>query len=84
MRRTLIQLDEAIYRRLRHEAFRQERSVASLVREFIAKGIADAPDRARPRRVNQFASVKAGRSQQGRLAPVSEHHDAALAAASKT
>lgn len=82
MRRTLVQFDEPTYRRLRDRAFRQQRSMASLVRELVASGL-DAAEgrRARPTRVADFASVKAGRSKQGRLSPVSEKHDAALAAA---
>lgn len=81
MRRTLVQFDEPTYRRLRDRAFRQQRSMASLVRELVASGLDAAEGRARPRRVADFASVKAGRSKQGRLAPVSEKHDAALATA---
>lgn len=83
MKRTLIQFDEPTYRRLRDRAYRQHRSMAALVRELVANGLdaADGRAAARPRRVADFASVKAGRSTQGRLSPVSEKHDAALAAA---
>lgn len=75
MRRTLIQLDEETYQRLRREAFRRQRSLASLVREFVRNGLEpEAP--ARPRRLS---SVAAGRSRQpGGTAPVSERHDVAL------
>jgi hypothetical protein len=79
MRRTLVQFDEETYRKLRQQAFRQERSVASLVREMVAKGLTGSAARQRPTRIGQFASVRAGRSKQGRLAPVSEKHDEALA-----
>jgi hypothetical protein len=81
MKRTLVQFDEPTYRRLRDRAFRQQRSMASLVRELVARGLDADEGRARPRRVADFVSVKAGRSKQGRLSPVSEKHDAALAAA---
>jgi hypothetical protein len=80
MKRTLIQFDEDTYRRLRQHAFRQDRSVSSLVRELVATGLGEGVARARPTRIRQFSSVRAGRSAQ-RGAPVSEHHDAALAAA---
>ena len=80
MRRTLIQFDEDTYRQLRREAFRQERSLSSLVRELVATSLAGARRRERPTRISQFSSVGAGRSRQGRLAPVSENHDEALAA----
>jgi plasmid stability protein len=81
MRRTLVQFDEETYRRLRQQAFRQERSVASLVREMVAKGLEGDEVRKKPTRVHQFSSVRAGRSKQGRLSPISEKHDEALAAA---
>lgn len=80
MKRTLIQFDEDTYRRLRQQAFRQERSVSSLVRELVGAGLS-GEGKPRPTRVSQFSSVAAGRSRQGRLAAVSERHDAALAAA---
>lgn len=81
MKRTLVQFDEDTYRQLREWAFRQERSMSSLVRELVAKGLHGDTSRKRPTRVNQFASVRAGRSKQGRQSPVSERHDEALAAA---
>ena len=80
MRRTLIQFDEETYRALRQRAFREERSVSSLVRDLVAKGLA-SDTRERRTHVRQFASVRAGRSRQGRLSPVSERHDEALGTA---
>lgn len=80
MKRTIVQLDEGTYRRLRERAFREERSIAAVVREMVAKGLERDARRVRPTHVRQFASVGAGRSRQGRLAPVSERHDEALAA----
>jgi hypothetical protein len=48
------------------------------VRELIAKGL--EPDKSKKRRrVDQFSFIGAGRSRQGRLSPVSERHDEALA-----
>jgi len=81
MRRTLIQFDEETYRKLRQQAFRQEQSISSLVREMVAKSVSGDATREKPRRIDQFVSVGAGRSRQGRLSPVSERHDEALAAA---
>jgi plasmid stability protein len=81
MKRLLIQLDEDSHRKLRQRAFRQERSISSIVRDMISKGLADGTSQPRRTHIRQFASVRAGRSKQGRLAPVSEKHDAALAAA---
>lgn len=81
MRRTLIQFDEVTYRQLRERAFRQERSVSSLVREIVARELQSAGSRNKLGHISQFASVAAGRSKQGPLAPVSERHDEALAEA---
>jgi hypothetical protein len=81
MKRTLVQFDEETYRKLRHEAFRQERSISSLVREMVAKGLEGDVVRERPTHVRELLSVRAGRSKQGRLSPISEKHDEALAAA---
>ena len=81
MRRTLIQFDEETYQKLRQRAFRQERSISSLVRDIVGKSLEGDAGRGRPRRVTQFLSVRAGRSKQGRLSPLSERHDEALAAA---
>ena len=78
MKRTLIQLDDDVYRALRQRAFREERSIASLVREMVASGLGEHA-RTRRRTIAQFSSVRAGRSQQDRHAPVSEKHDDALA-----
>ena len=80
MRRTLVQFDEDTYRTLRQRAFREERSLSSLVRDLVAKGLA-ANAGERRTHVRQFASVRAGRSKQGPRAPVSERHDDALAVA---
>lgn len=78
MIRTLVQLDEGTYRKLREKAFRQERSISSLVRAMVVQGL-EGDARAKPKRVKQFLSVGVGRSKQGRLSPVSERHDEALA-----
>ncbi len=81
MKRALVQFDEDTYRKLRQRAFRQERSISAVVREMVTKGLQGDAVRERPTRVSQFSSVRAGRSKQGRLSPVSEKHDQALAAA---
>ena len=81
MRRTLIQLDEETYQKVRERAFRQERSMASVVRELVARGLEGAASRNTRPRTRQFSSVAAGRSTQASLAPISERHDEALGAA---
>jgi plasmid stability protein len=81
MRRTLVQFDDETYRRLRQRAFREERSMAAVVRELVAAGLNGGATPARQGPVRQLASVRSGRSTQGGGAPVSEKHDAALATA---
>ena len=83
MKRTLVQFDDDTYRKLRLRAFRQERSISALVREMVAQGLEGGAARERPTRIGQFLSVRAGRSNQRRLSPVSEKHDDALADAFK-
>jgi plasmid stability protein len=79
MKRILVQLDEETHQQLRQRAFRDHRSIASLVREFVAGGLAGPPATRRRRSVRQFRSVAAGRSVQPPGAPVSERHDEAWA-----
>ncbi len=78
MKRTLIQFDEDTYHKLRHRAFEQGRSISSVARELVAKGLRSGK-RKKLTRVDQLLSVGAGKSRQGRLSPVSERHDEALA-----
>jgi len=80
MKRTLIQFDEETYHQLRRRAFEGKRSIASVVREFVAKGLEVGATK-KFTHLSQFSSLRAGRSKQGRLAPVSERHDEALAEA---
>lgn len=73
MRRLPIQIDDNMYDHLRMRAFKEKRSIASIVRECIEKSNA-AP----PLTLKDFTFVGSGRSKQGKLAPVSVNHDAAL------
>lgn len=82
MKRTLVQFDKETYRKLRQQAFRRERSISSLVREMVAKGL-EGDARERRTQISQFSSVRAGRSKQGRLSAISEKHDEALTATFK-
>ena len=77
MKRALIQFDEDTYHKLRRRAFDQKRSISSVVRELVEKGM--QPPKPKKRRIEQFSFIGSGSSKQGRLAPVSEHHDEALA-----
>ncbi|HEV8130836.1 MAG TPA: ribbon-helix-helix protein, CopG family [Acidobacteriota bacterium] len=76
MKRTQIQLDEETYAALRRQAYKTDRSMSSLIREVLAKTL--RPSKKRRRTLKQFSFVAIGRSRQGELAPVSDHHDEAL------
>lgn len=78
MKRTQIQLDEQIYRKLRDEAHAQHTSIAALVRQALSEHLALGP---RKRRLEDFTFIGSGHSKQGDLEPVSERHDEALAEA---
>lgn len=77
MKRTQIQLDERTYEVLRRRAFRKGCSISSYVREVLASSLGTGA--AKPKRdVKAFRFIGAGRSRQGAMPPVSEHHDEAL------
>lgn len=80
MKRMRIQLDEETYAAVRRRAYEGKRSVSAVVRDAVAEtlGVRRPKERLGLR---QFAFVGAGRSRQGKLSPVSERHDEALAAA---
>jgi hypothetical protein len=78
VKRTQIQLDERTYEVLRRRAFDRGCSIASYVREALAYSLGTAPAD-RKRTVKDFRFIGSGRSRDGKLAPVSERHDEALA-----
>lgn len=79
MKRTQVQLDEATYEALRRQSYEERRSMSALIRDLVARSMGTTPRRSRPRHLAQFPFIGAGRSKQGRLSPVSERHDEALA-----
>ena len=78
MKRTQIQLDDEVHAALRRLAYEQGRSIASIVRETLAKGFQTKRPKKRAS-LRSFPFVGAGRSEQKTLSPVSERHDEALA-----
>ena len=78
MKRTSVQFDEDMYEKLRQRASEQKKSLASVVRELVAKGLNEGK-RKKYRTLEDFSFVGSGFSKRGRLAPISERHDAALA-----
>ncbi|HEV8307373.1 MAG TPA: hypothetical protein VGW35_06860 [Methylomirabilota bacterium] len=78
MRRAQIQLDERTYAVLRRRAFERGCSFSALVREMLAGSLGRRAPKQRLT-LKQFGFIGVGRSRQGRLSPVSERHDEALA-----
>lgn len=80
MRRTQIQLDERTYKALRRRAYERGCSISAIVREILTRSLGGR----RPQKrltLKDFPFIGAGRSDQGKLSPVSERHDEALAEA---
>jgi plasmid stability protein len=80
MKRTQIQLDERTYEILRRRAFEQGRSISSYVREVLAYSLGTIKSKQKLS-LKDLSFIGAGRSRQGKLSPVSERHDEALAEA---
>ncbi len=77
MKRTQIQIDEETHTALRRAAYEQGRSMSSLVRDTLSQAFGSTR-KGRLRNRKHFSFVGSGRSNQGKLAPVSERHDEAL------
>jgi plasmid stability protein len=80
MIRTQVLLDEATHRALRRRAYEEGRSISAVVRSILGPVLRGAKPKERLT-LKDFKSVGAGRSKQGKMAPVSERHDEALAEA---
>ncbi|HZS45136.1 MAG TPA: hypothetical protein VFC63_08545 [Blastocatellia bacterium] len=78
MKRALIQFDEETYNKLRQTAFDRKQSISAVVREMVNKGLVTGKKK-KYKSPRDFSFIGAGTSQQRRRAPVSEHHDDALA-----
>ena len=77
MKRTQVQLDEPTYELLRKKAFERCASMSAVIRDALEEylGAAATP----PRQLEDFRFIASGRRRQGKLAPISERHDEALA-----
>ena len=79
MKQMHIRLDERTLETLRRRALEKGCSISSLVRELLTQSLRTG--RAKQRiSIKDFTFIGAGGSHQGRLSPVSERHDEALAA----
>lgn len=77
MKRIHICLDDLTHERLRRQAFERGCSISSYARELLSSSLATARIR-RKTDIKDFTFIGAGRSRQGKLSAVSEHHDEAL------
>ncbi|HEY6138292.1 MAG TPA: hypothetical protein VI670_11060 [Thermoanaerobaculia bacterium] len=77
MRRIPIQIDEETYQALKARAFREDRSIADLVRESIALNSGRVP----PSSIDQFSFVGSGWSAADRKDRTSERHHRAVVSA---
>ena len=77
MKRTQVQLDEPTYELLRKRAFEQDASMSAVIRDALEEYLGVSATL--PRRLEDFRFIASGRGQQGKLAPISERHDEALA-----
>lgn len=76
MKRTQVQLDEAMYRHLQRKASERGISLAALIREALREHLMADPTW--PKRPEDFKFIGSGRSAKSRFDPISERHDEAL------
>jgi hypothetical protein len=81
MKRTQVQLDDATYDLVRRRAFEDRRSISAVIRETLAAAFETG--RKPATRLTDLSFVGSGRSSQRPGHPVSEHHDDALADATR-
>lgn len=79
MKRTQIQLDDETYAAVRRKAYEEHRSISSVVRDALREKFGSKGKRRLTLR--SFPFIGAGGTRQGKLSPVSERHDEALAKA---
>jgi ribbon-helix-helix CopG family protein len=79
VKRTQIQLDEATYEAVRQRSYEERRSMSAVIRDLVARSVGTTASKPPGRPIAKFSFIGAGRSRQGRLSPVSERHDEALA-----
>lgn len=77
MKRTQLQLEEAMYDRLRRLAYERGVSIAAVIRETLEETLGGKTTR--PRSIGDFRFVASGRADETSSQPVSEKHDEALA-----
>lgn len=75
MKRTQLQLDDSTYELLRQHAAEQGISVSALVQRVLN----DYLGMYKPKTIQDFKFIGAGRSKKSDLDPISERHDEALA-----
>ncbi len=77
MVRTQIQLDEAIYQRVKNRAHSENRSMSALIREAVSEYM-NAPDKAnRKLTIDDFTFIGSGSAEHPPGRPLSVYHDEA-------
>jgi len=80
VKRTQIQLDDETYAAVRRKAYEEQRSISSVVRDALREKLGTKKGKKRLT-LASFPFIGAGNTRQGKLSPVSEQHDEALAEA---
>ncbi len=78
--RAQVQLDEVTYAAVRRKAHAERRSISSVVRDALREELGRRKGKKRLT-LASFPFIGAGNTRQGKLSPVSERHDEALAEA---
>jgi hypothetical protein len=80
LKRTQIQFDEKAYQAIRRRSYESGCSLSAIVRDQVERGLS-SPKGKKRLSLKDLPFVGCARSKQGRLSPVSERHDEALAEA---
>jgi len=77
--RTQVQLDDETYAAVRRKAYAEHRSISAVVRDALSETLGSKGKKRLT--LASFPFIGSGSSRQGKLSPVSERHDEALAEA---
>ncbi len=79
MKRTQIQLDEAMYHLAKNRAYSEGRSMSALIRDAVAEYLVEPKGSKRKLTISDFSFIGSGRSKPTDPRPLSVRHDEALA-----
>ena len=75
MKRTQIQLDEAIYHLAKNRAYSEGRSMSALIRDAVAEYLVEPKESKRKLTISDFSFIGSGRSDPSDPRSLSVHHD---------